>query len=106
MNINHGLARTTDCLPANMSVNFRFHRASAECSILKTTETVEIIKVSDGTKKNLTINYDESVIPIKNPLLNAYYAYSHDLETTMSRVRTTNLEIPFMGINKRKVFKK
>ena len=97
MSLNHGLARTTDCLPANMAVNLRFHRANAECALLKISDTVEVIKVSDGKKHGMPLAYEETVIPIKNPLLHAYYAYSHDFETTMARVRNSNMEIPFMG---------
>ena len=97
MTLNHGLARTTDCLPANMVVNLRFHRANAECCFLKVAENVEAIKVADGSKISLPLNYDESVVPIKNPLLHAYYAFSNELDNMMARVRNTNLEIPFMG---------
>ena len=97
MTINHGLARTTDCLPSNMAVNFRFHRANAECGILKIADTVTVSKVSDGSKKDLPVSFADTVIPIKNPLLHAYYAYSQELENTMAKVRTSNLEINFMG---------
>lgn len=97
MNINHGLARTPDCLPADVAVNFRFHRASAECCFLRVQDNLEVIKTSDNSKHSLPVKYTDSVVPIVNPLLSAYYAYSADLETTMSRVRHTNLEIPFMG---------
>ena len=100
MGINHGLARTTDCLPANMAINLRFHRANAECCFMKYEDTCEATKLSDKTKKKLPVTFDESVITIKNPLLHAYYAYSHELETVMSRVKTAQMEIPFMGKKK------
>ena len=97
MNINHGLARTTDCLPANMAVNLRFHRANSECALLKIDEDVVIKKVSDGSKISVPVQYSENVIPLKNPLLNAFYAFSPELETVMARVTSKNLEINFMG---------
>lgn len=97
MNLNHGLARESDCLPADVIVNFRFHRAPTEFSILKVSDTVECVKKSDNSKHLLNYNYTESVIPLKNPLLRAYYAYSAELESTMGKMRHQNLEIGFMG---------
>ena len=40
-------------------------------------------------------SYPESVIPIGNPVLSLYYAYSAELEQKMSRMSTSNIEIPF-----------
>ena len=98
MNINHGLARTADCLPENMAVNFRFQRASAECCFLKVSENLEVVNAADETKKfRLPVTYTESVVPILNPLLSAYYAYSPELESMMGRVTSRNMEIKFMG---------
>ena len=97
MNINHGLARIPDCLPENMAVNFRFQRASAECSYLKISDTLDVIKVSDSKKYNLPVTYTEPVVPIINPVLSAYYAYSPELESKIGRVTSRNLEINFMG---------
>ena len=108
MNLNHGLARTTDCLPANMAVNFRFQRASAECSFLKISDNLDVIKISDNTKHSLPVTYTETVVPIISPLLSAYYAYSPELESSLSRVTSRNLEIPFMGevnLRRKKRFK-
>ena len=99
MNLNHGLARTPDCLPANIAVNFRFQRASAECSYLKIAENLDVVKISDNTKHSLPVNYTETVVPIINPRLSAYYAYSSELESSLSRVTSRNLEIPFLGKN-------
>ena len=97
MNLNHGLARESDVLPADIIVNFRFQRAVAENAFIKIAEDLECVKVSDKSKESLPVEYEESVIPIKNPLLNAYYAYSAELDTTMGQLRNTNLEINFMG---------
>ena len=97
MNLNHGLARSADSLPADMAVNMRFHRASSECSLVKMVDNLEVIKISDNSKVTIPVKYDEQVIPIQNPLLHAYYAFSPELETTMSRVQQKNLEINFMG---------
>ena len=98
MNINHGLARTPDCLPENMAVNFRFQRANAECCFLKISENLEVVNATDETKKmRLPVTYTQTVVPIKNPLLSAYYAYSPELESMMGRVTSRNMEIKFMG---------
>lgn len=97
MNINHGLARESDCLPADVIVNFRFQRAPAEFSILKISDTIGCIKKSDKSSHEFPYVYTESVVPLKNPLLTAYYAFSPELESTMGRVRHQNMEISFMG---------
>ena len=97
MDINHGLARTTDCLPSDVVVNFRFQRAPAECAFLKISDDLDCIKKSDKSDHKLPFAYTESVIPLKNPLLSAYYAHSVELESTMARVRVKNMEITFMG---------
>ena len=97
MHINHGLARIPDCLPADVTVNFRFQRAPAEFAFLKIADNIDAVKVSDKSEHKLPLSYTESVIPLKNPILNAYYAYSVDLDATMSKMRNSNLEIRFMG---------
>lgn len=97
MNLNHGLAREQDVLPTDVTVNFRFQRAAAECAFLKISEDLECIKTGDNSKHNLPVTYEESVIPLKNPLLNAYYAFSSDLEMKMNKLRNTDLEISFLG---------
>ena len=95
--INTGLARTTDVLPADSIVNIRFQRAPAFFSIIKISDTVELVKKSDASKLTLPFNYDESVVPIKNPYLSAYYANSTELQTQLGRLSSKNLEISFMG---------
>ena len=97
MKINHGLAREPDVLPADVTVNFRFQRAAAECAFLKISDELECLKASDRSKHNLPVEYEESVIPLKNPLLSAYYAFSPELENTVGKLRNTNMEINFMG---------
>ena len=95
--INHGLARETDVLPANMTINIRFHRASAECAILLLDSKIDAVKTSDNSKHKLTYKYEESVIPIQNPVLAAFYAFSPELESTMNRVRNSTMEIDYTG---------
>ena len=97
MSLNHGLARVPDCLPADVTVNFRFQRAPAEFAVLKISDNIAAIKKSDNKEYDLPLSYQDSVIPLKYPLLNAYYAYSGELEATMSKMRNSNLEINFMG---------
>ena len=96
-NINHGLAREVDVLPANITINLRFHRASAECAILLLDSQLDVIKLSDNSKKKIPYKYNEPVIPISNPVLAAYYAFSPELESTMNRVRNSTMEIDYTG---------
>ena len=95
--INHGLARTTDCLPAEIPVSIRFHRAPAGFGLMKMSDT---IKLEDKSNRSNTIDvaysYPESVIPITSAVLKAYYSYSMEMEQMMNKVKMRNVEIPFM----------
>jgi len=94
--LNTGLARTTDCLPSNIPVRLRFQRAPASYALIKISDKITIKQKSD-TKVTAEIDYtyNESVIPILNPVMSLYYAYSGELEQSMSRIRTSKIEIPF-----------
>ena len=96
--LNTGLARSTDVLPADCVINIRFQRAPATFSILKINDTVTLIKKSDNSEVKIPFNFDESVVPIKNPYLSAYYANSPELQAKFGRLSTKNLEISFMGM--------
>ena len=63
---------------------------------MKIADTVELIKKGTREKEVVELNYSENIIPIKNPVLYAYYAYSTELEQTMSKIRLYNFEIPFL----------
>jgi len=94
--INTGLARTTDCLPSNLPIVIRFHRAAANFSILRASNTLEhILKSDKNTKVEVPYTYAEDVVPILNPVLALYYAYSNELEQKMSRIKSSKIEIPF-----------
>ena len=94
--INTGLARTTDCLPSNIPVVIRFNRAAANFAILRASTTLEHTLKSDRTTKvEVPYTYSEDVIPISNPVLALYYAYSLELEQKMSRIKSSKIEIPF-----------
>ena len=95
--LNHGLARSTDCLPAEVPTQICFHRAPASFALIKLTNEIELkLKSDQSQKENVVFTYDENVIPINNPVLSAYYAYSNELDQSMSKVRLYNLEIPFL----------
>ena len=96
--INHGLARIPDVLPANMTIGIRFHRADSNCALLKLSNTIDGVEVGDNTNKIHKIPYDypESVIPLQNPMINAFYAYSAEMERFMNRVKTSSLEIEYL----------
>ena len=93
--INHGLSRVPDCLPANMTIGIRFHRADSNCGLLMLDSHVTAKKVSTQAEEKIPFEYSESVIPLNNPMLAAYYAYSHELETTMNRVKNASMEIEY-----------
>ena len=95
--INTGLARVTDVLPADCVVNLRFQRAPAKFGFLKISETIDLVKKSDNSTHKIPFDYDQPVIPIKNPYLSVYYANSQQLQSQLSRVGKSNLEIPFLG---------
>ena len=51
---------------------------------LKVKETITAIDNSDA-KIDIPFKYTESVVPMINPVLNAFYAFSPELETSMNR---------------------
>ena len=95
--INHGLARVTEVFPANVTVILRFHRAPSNFSLLKINDNISMkLKSNPETVLEIPFNYEESVIPFINPILNTYYAYSQELEQIMSKHKLYNYEIDFM----------
>jgi len=95
--INHGLARTTECLPADITVSITFHRAPASFSLIKMDNKIELEEKGDRSNKvSVDFSYPESVIPISSAVLRAYYSYSLQMEQMMSKVTVRNYEITFM----------
>ena len=94
--INHGLSRVPDVLPANMTIGIRFHRADSNCALIKLSKTISAIKMSDNTTHEIPYDYPESVIPLQNPMIHAYYAYSLEMERFMNRVKSSSLEIEYL----------
>ena len=91
------MARTSDCLPSNTAVTLRFHRAPASFGVIKTSNTIECKQRDDeDQKKVINIKLDSDVIQLINPVLHAHYSYSHELNSMMSRISSTAMEIPFM----------
>ena len=97
MTVNIELNRKiSDCLPANVPVVIRFHRSPSNYSLIKLEDKCKLMLKSDHTETiEYDFSYDESVIPIKNPVFSAYYAYSVELEQKMSKVKLYNFEIEF-----------
>lgn len=94
--INHGLARVPDVLPSNMTIGIRFQRADSKCALLKLSQTIDVVKMSDKSRQKIDFDYPESVIPLQNPMIHAFYAYSLDLERVMNRVKSSSLEIEYL----------
>ena len=60
------------------------------------------LKSNHSTIVPVDYSYEENVIPIKNPLFHAYYAYGPELERSMSRIQSYNFEMPFLNYNVRR----
>ena len=86
---------TTDCLPAETHVSIKMHRAPATFAVIKKSDTLSV-KAKDDSDHTYTSTLTEQVIPIINPVLAAYYAYSSEMEQIMSQTRVSSLEIPFL----------
>ena len=95
--LNHGLARIPDCLPANTTVTIRLHRAPSSFALLRMKNTITLTDAENGNQTyEVDYSFDENVVPITNPVLKTYFAYSAEQEQYMSRIKTTNMEIPFL----------
>ena len=102
--LNHGLARTTHCLPADTLLTLRFHRAKSSFALLKLKPKIKAYSLKDlKTAIQIDYTYPEDVIPIKKPTLGVYYAFSPQIENTMSRIRSSSIEIPFYDYNCRRI---
>ena len=109
--LNHGLSKISDCLPANITVGIRFHRAGkissnrkgtkffldAKSCMLKMSNEINALKVSDDSKVKVPFEYSESVVPLSNPIFCAFYAFSPELENTMGRLKNSSMEIEYLG---------
>ena len=102
--LNHGLARTTHCLPSDTLLTLRFHRAKSSFALLKLKPKIRAYNLKDlKTEIQLDYSYPEDVIPIKKPTLAVYYAFSPKIESTMNRIRSSSIEIPFYDYNCRRI---
>ena len=100
--LNHGLARVPDCLPANLPVVFRFHRALSAFALIKTADTISAVDVDTKAASDLAFTYSEGVIPLIDPILEAYYAYSLDMESFMNKSRLYDYSIPYLDSQARR----
>ena len=102
--LNHGLARSTHCLPADTLLTLRFHRAKSNFALLKISDQVTARAIADKTKElKIDYSYPFDVIPIKQPTLSVFYSYSPELESSMNRIRSSSIEIPFYDYNARRI---
>ena len=79
--INHGLAKSNQLLPAGVHTRITFHRAYARKGV---------IDISDKVSQ-----YPSTKVTILDPVLNACWATSRKLNTDMSQVATSGLQVPF-----------
>ena len=96
VSLNHGLSQTADCLPADTLVSIKLHRAPSNFAFIKLSDSLTVKVQEDGSNHNFISTYPEAVVPVINPVLAAYYAYSSEMEKIMSRVNTSSIEIPFL----------
>ena len=94
--INHGLARQFGVLPAEIPFRIKFHRAPGGFLLLKTKDTLKAKKKSEPNKIiDLAFSYPENVIPIVNPILRCFYAYSPALSQKMGKIASYAFEMDF-----------
>ena len=97
-NLNHGLARQMGVLPAEIPFRIKFHRAPSGFLLLKIEQNVKAKIKSDPSKMiNVPYSYEERVIPILNPVMKCFYAYSPALSQKMSRIASYAFELDFLN---------
>ena len=95
--INHGLARQFGVLPAEIPFRIKFHRAPSGFALLQIGKTVAAKKKSDPNNVvQLPFTYEERVVPIINPILKCFYAYSPTLSQKMGKISSYAFELDFM----------
>ena len=95
--INHGLARQFGVLPAELPFRIKFHRAPAGFALLKVDENVQAKKKSaPNSIVEIPFTYDEKVVPIVNPIMKCFYAYSPALSQKMGKIASYAFELDFM----------
>ena len=100
--LNHGLTYTSNCLPANVPVVIRLHRAPTAFALIKLADSVDAVVKSDQSKTVIPYSFTESVIPIKNPILEAFYAYSPQIESAMSKSSIYDYTLDFFDYQARR----
>ena len=100
--LNHGLARQTQALPPDVPVTMRFHRASSFCLLIKATETVTATEKGTQNTEEVPFTYPETVIPIVNPILSAFMAYSNEMDRAHSRNQIYSTKISYLDYQARR----
>ena len=90
-----------DCIPANVPINIRLHRAPANYLLLKLSDDIVATK-ADDTEENIPFSYNEAVIPIMSPVLEAYYSYSTQLESKMNKGKLYSNSINYLDYQTRR----
>ena len=95
--INHGLARQFGVLPADIPFRIKFHRAPSSFALLKVAEEVKAKKKSDlANVVRIPYSFQERVVPIINPVLKCFYAYSPALSQKMGKISSYAFELDFL----------
>ena len=100
--INHGLARQSQALPPDVPVTMRFHRASSSCLLIKAIGTVTSTEKGTQNTEDIPFTYPDTVIPIMNPVLSAFMAYSSEMDRTHSRNQIYSTRISYLDYQARR----
>jgi len=98
--LNHGIARTYQCLPANIEIRLKYTRAPSAFSILKIQENVTVL--DDTTVLSTPCDYAEQVIPIVKPVFRAMYLKSDELDSQMRKYQQYPFEMEYIDYVVRK----
>ena len=72
-----------DVFPANIPVVLRFHRAPSNYLLLKKTAKINCQIVGESEFEDIDFAFNDPVIELQEPILEAFYAYSTELEARM-----------------------
>jgi hypothetical protein len=104
--LNHGIARTYQCLPAKVELRLKYNRAPTNFSILKIRQNVSVL--DDNNILSAPCDYTEPVIPIIKPVFRAMYLKSDELDSQMRKYEQYPYEMeyvdyvirkPILGVN-------
>lgn len=98
--LNHGIARTYQCLPANTELRLKYQRAPSSFSILKIRDNVKVLE--NAELRDTPCEYKEKVIPIIKPVFRAMFLRSDELDNQMRHYNQYPYELEYIDYVVRK----